>query len=454
MKKTQNVLLLTLDDMNYNSKDFMKDRKETLTPNLDSFASDALLFTHSHVTIAVCQPSRSVLMTGRYPHHNGARGFECIDSSVPTLSTILHNNGWYTGIIGKEDHLEPKEAFSWDSYIRTYSNEEGWGRNPSVYYEKTKSFIDEAKKENKPFFLMANSHDPHRPFAGAVDEIDFFGKNLPYDKLYGPEDVTVPDFLPDLEDVRLELSQYLNSVHRGDQTVGEIIRALKESGAYEETVILILSDNGMALPFCKANCYLNSTKSPYLMKIPGMTEKRETDALVSAIDYMPTILDYLEIEKPEGMDGKSLLHLFNEGDDTQYSDIYTFFFKTAKNQVTHMERHFPMRAVVDKEYAYIYNSWSDGENKYIAESMAGLTYKAMEEAAETDPGIQERVNLYRYRVREELYSLKDDPGALHNLVSSKEKEVRHYRERLKTYMKETNDELLPTFLSQIGDDNE
>ena len=124
-------------------------------------------------------------------------------------------------------------------------------------------------------------------------------------------------------------------------------------------MVLFLSDNGMSMPFCKANCYLNSTKSPYLVRWPDAVRPgTEIDALVASIDYMPTILEIAGIEKPEGMDGTSLCPLLTGTKQEQYDDIYTTFFKTAKNEVTKAERHYPMRCVQTRQYAYIYNAWS------------------------------------------------------------------------------------------------
>jgi len=447
-----NVLLITLDDMNYNSHDFLRDGAESLTPNMDRLKKDGFVFQNAHVTIALCQPSRSVLMTGRYPHRNGARGFERISEGIPTLSGILHASGYYTGIVGKETHIAPKEAFCWDAYIRTYTDEEGYGRDPESYYKYTRRVVGTARANGQPFFLMANSHDPHRPFANSDDEIDFFGKHLPVSHMYRPEDVVVPAFLPDLPDVRLEIAQYLSSVRRGDETVGRILQALEDENAADHTVIMLLSDNGMALPFAKANCYLNSTKSPYLFYWPGhCTSKHATDALVSAIDYLPTILEILGLPCPGGVDGKSMAHLFESGQETHYEDIYTSFFKTAKNQITHAELLLPMRCVQDNRYAYIYNAWSDGETKYTTESMSGLTYKAMETAALTDETIAERVRMYRLRVPEELYDYKSDPHALRNLIDEPGMlEIKQrLRGRMLEYMQRSGDELFARFADQI-----
>ena len=112
------------------------------------------------------------MMTGRQNHKIGALGFSPIDENVTTLQEILTENGYTNGILGKVVHLRPEHKFSWD-YIKYYE-ETGWGRSPDLYYAQTSEFIAKAKKADKPFFLMANSHDPHRPFYGSEHEKNHF----------------------------------------------------------------------------------------------------------------------------------------------------------------------------------------------------------------------------------------------------------------------------------------
>ena len=85
----RNVLLITVDDMSWDSLGCMGCRVPDITPNIDRLAEEGVLCENSYVAIAVCQPSRSALMTGRYPHKNGARGFEQIDFCVTTLTEHL-----------------------------------------------------------------------------------------------------------------------------------------------------------------------------------------------------------------------------------------------------------------------------------------------------------------------------------------------------------------------------
>ena len=446
-----NFLLITVDDMNYNSHEFLKkpSDKECLMPNICKLAKEGMTFSESHVSIGLCQPSRSVLMTGKYPHCNGARGFEDISPDVKTLTQILKEAGYQNGIIGKENHISPRSQFCWDMYETTYHDKGDFGRSPEYYYEKTKLFFKRVRNKTEPFFLMVNSHDPHRPFAGSEDELAVFGRHVFYEECFSQEDVKVPGFLPDLPEIRTEFAQYLNSVHRADATVGMVLRALEEEGYKENTMIMFLSDNGMSMPFAKANVYLNSTKSPFIICwkdhiLPGTV----SDSLVASIDYMPTVLEIAELPCPEDVNGKSFLPLLMNPEKEQYEDIYTTFYKTAKNEVTKKELLFPMRCVQNKQYAYIYNAWSGGKEEYRTETMAGLTFKAMKSAAVQDVTIKERVDFYLYRVKEELYDYVKDPNALDNLIKKAEYQemLGHFREKLQHYMEESKDELLEKFL--------
>jgi len=451
-----NFLLITVDDMNYNSGDFLKDKSRNLElmPHVSRLMEEGMTFENSHVTIALCQPSRSVLMTGKYPHCNGAMGFEDIHKGVQTLTGILKKHGYYNGIIGKENHISPREQFAWDIYEHTYDDEHDYGRNPECYYELTKTFLKQVKEKQHPFFLMVNSHDPHRPFAGSEDEISMFGRNIPYDKEFRADDVEVPAFLPDLPEIRMEFAQYLTSVYRADQMVGRVMTAVAEAGAevFENTMVMFLSDNGMSMPFAKANCYLNSTKSPYVVSWKGhIKEGTVTNALVTSLDYMPTVLELAGIDCPVDVNGKSFAHIFEDNDAEQYEDIYTSFYKTAKNYVTKRELQFPMRCVQNRQYAYIFNGWHGQEQQYRTETMAGLTFKAMQEAAKTDEAIAGRVRMYCYRTPEELYDYIKDPDALHNLAEDPQYShmVKEMRSKMCHYMKLSKDDLLDHFKETI-----
>jgi N-sulfoglucosamine sulfohydrolase len=443
-----NFLLITVDDMNYDAPGAAGSRIAGITPNIDRLAAEGMRFVHSHVTIAVCQPSRSVLMTGRYPHRNGALGFEPVRQDVPTLQEQLHQAGYLKGIIGKEEHIAPKEKFCWDSYVRTMGEESGFGRDPQVYYARTKQFLEQANRENKPFFLMANSHDPHRPFAGSDDERNRYGRYTPVSRTIAPEEVDVPGFLPDIENVRKEVAEYYTSVHRADETVGEILRALRESGHEDDTLVMFLSDNGMAFPFAKTNCYLTSTRTPWIVRWPGKVRPGSVDGehFISGIDFMPTILEAAGLPQVDGTDGRSFLPVLEGRQATGRDQVFTVFNRTSG------KKDFPMRCIQNRKYGYIYNAWSNGELEFKNESQAGLTFRAMQQAGANDPAIADRVEFFLHRVREELYDFEQDPCALHNLVNEPEhaERVAQMRQELYRRMEQSDDPIAAGFKAEFG----
>jgi N-sulfoglucosamine sulfohydrolase len=432
-----NVLLITADDMNYDSPSFMGRRPAGITPNIDKLAGEGLRFAKAHVTVAVCQPSRSALMTGRYPHQNGAEGFQPIRADVTTLQERLRAAGYTNGILAKNEHLTPREKFCWDTYIQ--AKDLGRGRDPQLYYKHTREFLARAKAAHQPFFLMANSQDPHRPFAGSEQEMKNFGEHVPVRRTVRPEEVDVPRFLPDVPDVRREVAQYFTSVHRCDESVGQVLRALEESGAAANTLVMFLSDNGMSFPFSKTNCYLQSTRTPWLARWPGKVQRGVVNQrhFISGIDYTPTILDAAGLEPVAGAAGRSFVPLLRGQAQAGRDRVFTVFHETSAKQ------RFEMRCMQTARYGYIYNAWSDGQRIFRNESQNGLSFKAMQAAAEKSPGIAARVKVFLYRTPEELYDLEADPNCLQNLAGDAgfAAALRDMRTRLWQHMKETGDPL-------------
>jgi N-sulfoglucosamine sulfohydrolase len=323
----------------------------------------------------------------------------------------------------------------------------GCGRNPGLYRRFAADFFQRAHSTGRPFFLMANSHDPHRPFHGSEQERKKFANVLkeipPPSRVYRPEEIEVPGFLPELGEVRKEIAQYYSSVRRCDDTVGAVLQALRESGQAEDTLIMFLSDNGMALPFSKTNCYLHSTRTPWIVcwpgRIrPGTTYKRH---FISGIDFMATALDAAGLRQPKGMDGFSFLPVLRGQDQQGRERVFTQFHQTsARNR-------YPMRCIQDHRFGYIFNTWSDGRRIFKNESQSGLTFKAMQAAAPTDAKIAARVKLFQYRVPEELYDFANDPDALNNLVNDPAYagQLDRMRGDLLDWMRRTGDPALEAF---------
>ncbi|MBT7170843.1 MAG: sulfatase-like hydrolase/transferase, partial [Phycisphaerales bacterium] len=247
--KTQNrlnLLLITADDLNCSSVGAFGCKVKDTTPNIDKLAADGIRFDHGYVTVAVCQPSRGIWMTGRYPHNSGVEGFQKAPKRIPTLYSVLKKNGYHIGMLGKMGHSTPVMPFEFDMIHD--GDKLARGRDPKKYASYIKDFIAAAQAADKPFFMMANSHDPHRPFHGGDQEKGKF-KDLVKtfatpSKVFTRKEVSVPGFLPKLPEVRKEIAEYFSSVRRCDDTVGAILAELDHAGVAENTLVMFMSDNG------------------------------------------------------------------------------------------------------------------------------------------------------------------------------------------------------------------
>ncbi|MBK8512413.1 MAG: sulfatase [Saprospiraceae bacterium] len=447
-RKMPNVLIVTVDDMTYNSVGAFGCEIPDITPNIDKLASEGIRFTHAFVNTAVCAPCRQSLQTGRYPHNNGAEGFEPINVDVPTLSEQLKKAGYINGILGKEIHHQPVAKFCWD-FIPFITEKDsvwrnGFSRSPTLFKDYSTKFFEMAKAQKRPFFLLANSHDPHRPFVGSSADTATFGNMLPtVTRQYSPEDIDIPGYLPDITEVRKEIAQYYGSVYRADQSIGAVLDALKKSGMAENTLVIFLSDHGASFPFSKSQCYLNSNKTPLIIKWPHQIRPGTIDSVhfVSGIDLMPTILEALGLPLVPNLDGRSYLPLLLGRKQEMRNFVFTTFYQIFA------KIRYPMRCLQDKNFGYIYNFWSDGELNMSGDATGGLTWKSMVIAAKNDPEIAKRVELYRHRVPEEFYDFKNDPDALNNLIDdpSYAGEIQKFRDRMLEVMSDCTDPALQAF---------
>jgi N-sulfoglucosamine sulfohydrolase len=441
-----NVLFITADDLSCFTPGCFGGRND-VTPQLDALARTGARFSRAHVPIAVCQPSRSAMLTGRWPHRNGAEGFQPIRDDVAVLTDLLRPRGYRCGILGKVNHLQPIERFGWD-YVRTQP-ELGMGRDPLAYGRAATEFMNAAS----PWFLMANAHDPHRPFHNSAAEAAHFSVDQkrtfpPPSRSFGAADAEPPDFLPDLPAVREEIAEYLGSSRRCDDVVGTVLAALQESGQADNTLVVFLSDNGMAFPFAKANCYLQSTATPMIVRWPGHVVAGSVDDqhFVSGLDLFPSFCEAAGIDVPDYCDGRSLLSLFGGATQVGRDRLFTVFHETSAG------RRYDMRCVQDRRFGYIWNAWSDGENRYRAENMQGLTWTAMLEAAVTDPILAARTKFYLHRTPEEFYRLDADPAGLENLVERDElrAQLAAARVRMGEWMSQVGDPLADAFAVQCA----
>ena len=440
-----NILIITVDDMNADSMGTFGCKLADTTPNMDDLAKQGLRFEYAHVQVGNCMPSRNVMWSGLYPHNNGVEGFYQVrDAKHPHLVDVMKAAGYFTGIRHKVSHSTPYSPYAWDLVLDTSPDGKRLHvKDAESYGASTASGIAAAQSTGKPFCLVINVADPHKPFYAEGKKGDTVKDPHVPSQVFTADEVPVPGFLFDDPIVRKELSHYYSSVRRADDCVGEILAALKTSGEEGKTFVMFLSDHGMPLPFAKTQLYHHSTRTPLVVKWPGVTKAGSVDSkhMVSAVDLMPTLLEVAGIKQEAATDGHSFASLLHGETQDNRDVIFKEYNENAGGS------RDPMRAVQTKRLLYIFNPWSNGE-RIIATATTGTpTYRRMATLAKTNPKIAARHELYQHRVVEELYDVQQDPDCLNNLINDKayQKDIEQLRSKLEVWMVKTGDHMLDTF---------
>jgi N-sulfoglucosamine sulfohydrolase len=440
-----NLLLITVDDMSADSIGAFGCQLPDTSPNIDRLAGESLRFAHAHVQVGNCMPSRNVMWSGRYPHNNGVEGFYQVkDPGYPVLVDLMKDAGYFTAIRHKVSHSTPYHPYAWDLVLDTLPDgTKAHVKDPASYGASTATGIRAAKAEGKPFCLMINIADPHKPFHAQGRGGETIPDPHTPSRVFTPDEPPIPGFLFEDPVVSKELAHYYSSVRRADDAVGHVMRTLEESGEADNTLVMFLSDHGMPLPFAKTQLYHHSTHTPLIVRWPGVTKAGTVDDrhMVSAVDFLPTLLDVVDVAHPDGIDGRSFAALLKgEAQDDREMVIKEY------NENAGSSRD-PMRAVQTKRLLYLFNPWSNGERVMATATTGTPTYRRLAELARTDQVLAARHDLYQHRVVEELYDVEQDPDCLVNLIgaSAHQQELARLRKTLETWMVETGDHILDVF---------
>jgi N-sulfoglucosamine sulfohydrolase len=439
-----NILIITADDLSADSLGSFGCKLAGTSPNIDRLASEGTRFNYAHVVCANCMPSRNAMLSGLYPHNNGVEGFYQVKNpSYPVMTDLMKQAGYFVAIRHKVGHSTPYAPYAWDLILdRNPGDERPEVRDPKSFKTTTTRGINAAKDAGKPFCLMMNIGDPHKPFysegRGRTGPDPFVPS-----RVFKPAEVPIPGYLFDDPVVRTEMAHYFSSVRRADDAVGEILDALEESGQAENTVVIFLSDHGMGMPFVKTQLYHHSTHTPLVVRWPGVTKAGSVDRehVIAGVDFLPTLLDIVGANHPDRLDGRSFEPILR-GKSQDNRD----YMVKEYNENSGGSRD-PMRAVETKKYLYIFNAWSDGKKRMRTATQGTFTYARMQQLAKTDKTMAKRLDEFDHRVLEELYDVEKDPDCLKNLISdpAHKDEVAKLRKNLEEWMVKTGDPLLNVF---------
>lgn len=328
-----NFVIIIADDLGWDDvgtygNSFVK------TPNIDQLAAGGLRFDNAFLTTSSCSPSRGSILTGRYPQSNGSMHLhQGLPRGEVTVAQHLRDAGYFTASIGKW-HVGRYATKDFDKVVDDRDSASGSAQWVAEL---------EARPRDKPFFFWLAARDPHRIY-------DATEPDLP--AALDPDDIVLPWGFVDGPGTRQELASYYREVRRFDKYVGEVVTTLSAQGAMDNTLILVMSDNGRPFHLGKMTLYDDGIKTPFVLHWPaGIAEGGVRHHMVSSIDIAPALMELAGLTPTEDMEGRSLVPLLGSPD----AQIRTHVF--AARNWHGKDAH--ERAIRTPEYLYKVNQFPE-----------------------------------------------------------------------------------------------
>lgn len=359
----QNVLFIMADDLRAELGSY---GSRALTPNLDRLAGGSVQFNRMYTQQAVCNPSRSSMLTGRRPDSlrlwsNGLH-FRELNPEVETLPGWFKVNGYTTRCVGKIFHnwhtKVRGDARAWSApeflHYANHGDDRAEGTEGLVNHSSVKNRVygstrlcealdvaDDAyydgkvareavrvleEVKNEPFFLAVGFWKPHAPFNAPKRYWDLYDPKsfsdfdggrpvgAPPEAFHQSTEILGPPAkasTPTIEEASEMRRGYFANISYLDAQVGKVLDALEHSGKSASTVVVFLSDHGYHLGehslWGKTSNFELDARVPCYVRVPGVTKGgMATDSLAELVDIFPTVSRAAGLELPSGLDGMDL----------------------------------------------------------------------------------------------------------------------------------------------------
>jgi len=405
--KKKNILHIITHDTGRHLGYFGEDVRTT---NIDQLAKNGVIFTNYFCSAPQCSPSRASMFSSLMPHNNGVyglahRGF-ILNEKVEYLPKILNKNGYSTLLFGIQHETDNPHKLGYQKIFTNYISCEQI--TPLLL-----NFLQE--KPPQPFFVSVGFVETHQPFP-IIEK--------------PPDTLKVPSFLPDEIEVKKDIAGLNILIEKVDRSIGEIIKILQKTKLIENTIVVFTTDHGIAFPGAKATLFDPGIGIFLIMSGADIPSDKKFNCLSSNLDFMPTILDYLSIKKPEKIAGISLMPIIKGEKGEIREEIFA--------ELTYHAAYDPIRCIRTNKYKYIRSF--EARPYYFPPNVDNCFSK----------GLFRRKGYYkRIRPFEFFFDIEKDPLERKNLINRKDyKEIiDKFRNQLKKWMEETGDPLLKGMVS-------
>ncbi len=419
-KKPMNVLFIAVDDLRLELGCY--GNTIIKSPNIDALAASGVVFNRAYCQQAICMASRASIMSGMLPENHLI--FKCgpVNTAYPNqekLDGIFKTSGYDVRAFGKIYHhkSDADEQFgtNW-VWKNPQSQEKGRGyldpasikgiiddsgrgpayESPDVadneYFdgyqaEEAAKTIEEFSKSGKPFFLAVGFHKPHLPFNApkkywdlySEDELElapnqFLPENYTRNTLYNFGELRNYPGIPKGDTLLPEPLQkklkhgYYACVSYTDAQLGKVLQKLKDTGLDKNTVVVLWGDHGWKLGehgmWCKHTNFELDTHVPLIIKVPEMKAGR-VQSFAELIDLYPTLAELCHLEKPDNLQGQSLVPALIDPTAEGRKEAYSMYPHSRDNDKKLVIGY----AVVNDRYRYINwiqidNGKSEGDELY------------------------------------------------------------------------------------------
>ncbi len=402
-----------LDSTVYGSKDVK-------TPAMERLANAGMTFDRAFVASPSCAPSRAALLTGLMPVLNGEEANHSKPRpEVKKLPAYLKALGYEVVSFGKVSHYRHTGDYGFDHFAHDTFHDDVAIANGIKWLRQRKS--------DKPLCIFFGTNWPHVPWPETSEG-------------YDPLKLSVLASHVDTPRTREMRARYYAAVSRMDKELGDVFDAAKEVLG-PNTLFLFSADHGAQWPFGKWTLYDAGIRTPLIVVWPQQIEAgARTDAMVSWIDILPTLVEVGGGAAPQDIDGTSVLGVLR-GQTREHRDrMFTTHSGDPPMNV------YPMRSVRTGDWKYIRNlhpEFSFTTHIDLGQAADGAGYFASwREKAKTDEAAADLVKRYHERPAEELYDLRADPLELRNLAGDPQHAQRlaAMRADVEAWMKANNDE--------------